>query len=84
MVFELNGTGHASVSKKNYKHLMKLLHISTVDDGPVLEFSIGDQYRFEQMYTPALEVVDGKVKIPDEGYGWGVTIREEWLKSAEY
>ncbi len=52
--------------------------------GPFMEFSIEDQDKFSRMYTPGLEVVDGKVAIPDEGYGWGVTIREKWLQSAEY
>lgn len=52
--------------------------------GPFMEFSIEDQGRFRQMFTPALEVNDGKVAIPDEGYGWGVTIRDEWLQAAEY
>jgi hypothetical protein len=52
--------------------------------GPFLEFSIEDQSQYNGMYTPKLKVVDGKVKIPDEGYGWGVTIREDWLRRAEY
>jgi L-alanine-DL-glutamate epimerase-like enolase superfamily enzyme len=52
--------------------------------GPYMEFSIEDQDKFDGMYTPALEVIDGKVAIPNEGYGWGVTIKEEWLRSAEY
>lgn len=52
--------------------------------GPFLELSIENQERFRKMFTPALEVIDGKVAIPDESYGWGVTIRDEWLKDAEY
>jgi L-alanine-DL-glutamate epimerase-like enolase superfamily enzyme len=52
--------------------------------GPFMEFSIEDQEPFRHMFTPALEVVDGKVAIPNEGYGWGVTIQEDWLQAAEY
>jgi len=52
--------------------------------GPFMEFSIENQDNYRPMYTPALRVVDGKVAIPNDGYGWGVTICEEWLQSAAY
>lgn len=52
--------------------------------GPFLEFSIEDQKSNREMFTPALEPVDGEVAIPDEGYGWGVTINDAWLKQSQY
>ena len=52
--------------------------------GPYMELSIEDQSAFRRMFSPELVVRDGKVEIPGEGYGWGVTIREEWLSEAEY
>ncbi len=52
--------------------------------GPFMEFSIEDQTNFRAMFTPALTVSDGVVKLPDEGYGWGVTIKPDWLERAEY
>lgn len=52
--------------------------------GPFLEFSIEDQEQFRRMFTPTLEPVDGRVAIPDEGHGWGITIQDEWLQVAEY
>jgi L-alanine-DL-glutamate epimerase-like enolase superfamily enzyme len=52
--------------------------------GPVVEFSIeGDANAGEALYSPALKVVDGKVKIPD-GPGWGVKINPAWLEKANY
>ena len=35
------------------------------------------------LYSPALKVVDGKVKIPD-GPGWGVKINPAWMEKAAY
>ena len=50
--------------------------------GPFVEFTIeGDVNEGETIYSPALEVKDGKVKIPD-GPGWGVTINPAWLEKA--
>jgi hypothetical protein len=43
-----------------------------------------DQCRFHEMYSPTLQIVNGELRIPDEGYGWGVTIKREWLDKAEY
>ena len=52
--------------------------------GPFVEFTIeGDVNKGETIYSPALEVKDGKVKIPD-GPGWGVTINPAWLEKAAY
>lgn len=52
--------------------------------GPFVEFSIEeDTNAGEKLYSPALKVVDGKVKIPD-GPGWGVKINPAWLEKAAY
>jgi L-alanine-DL-glutamate epimerase-like enolase superfamily enzyme len=52
--------------------------------GRYLEYSIeGPEYYPWQdgLFTPALEVVDGRVTAP-EGPGWGVEISPEWLARA--
>ncbi len=52
--------------------------------GPGVEFTIeGDVNAGESIYSPALEVKDGKVKIPD-GPGWGVKLNPTWLEKASY
>jgi L-alanine-DL-glutamate epimerase-like enolase superfamily enzyme len=52
--------------------------------GPFVEFTIeGDGQPVENLYSPALEVKDGKVKLPD-GPGWGVKISPGWLQQASY
>ena len=52
--------------------------------GPAVEFSIEeDANAGGQLYRPALKVVDGKVRIPDDP-GWGVTINPNWLAKANY
>lgn len=52
--------------------------------GPFVEFTIeGDGNKNEELYSPSLEVRDGKVKIPD-GPGWGVKINPAWLEKASY
>ncbi len=52
--------------------------------GPFVEFTIeGDANEGEAIYSPALRVQDGKVKIPD-GPGWGVKINPAWLERAAY
>jgi L-alanine-DL-glutamate epimerase-like enolase superfamily enzyme len=52
--------------------------------GPCVEFSIEENANAgEAIYSPALRVVDGKVKIP-EGPGWGVQINPAWLEKADY
>ena len=51
--------------------------------GPYLEFSIEPSGWTEGLYTPALEVVDGAVAVP-EGPGWGVQINPDWLEKAQY
>lgn len=54
--------------------------------GPYVEFSIegADYYPWQDgIFTPALAVRDGKVRIPD-GPGWGVEIEPAWLARANY
>ncbi len=52
--------------------------------GPCVEFTIeGDGNRNEEFYRPAMQVKDGRVKIPDAP-GWGVTINPAWLEKAGY
>jgi L-alanine-DL-glutamate epimerase-like enolase superfamily enzyme len=52
--------------------------------GPFVEFSIEeDANAGERLYRPALNVVDGKVKIPD-GPGWGITLNPAWIEQAAY
>jgi L-alanine-DL-glutamate epimerase-like enolase superfamily enzyme len=53
--------------------------------GPYVEYSIEpDEYYPWQagLFTPALEVRDGTVTVPD-GPGWGVEISPGWLQAAE-
>lgn len=52
--------------------------------GSYVEFSIEppDYQPWELgIYSPALEIVDGKVAVPD-GPGWGVEISKDWLDKA--
>jgi L-alanine-DL-glutamate epimerase-like enolase superfamily enzyme len=52
--------------------------------GPFVEFSIEQDINAgEAIYSPSLEVRDGRVKIPD-GPGWGVKINPAWLAKATY
>jgi L-alanine-DL-glutamate epimerase-like enolase superfamily enzyme len=51
--------------------------------GPHVEFSIEPTPNLDHLYTPALEVQDGRVQIPDAP-GWGVTLNPDWLSKAEY
>jgi L-alanine-DL-glutamate epimerase-like enolase superfamily enzyme len=51
--------------------------------GPYVEFSIEPTPWTDNLYTPALEVRDGQVYIPD-GPGWGVRINPDWLAAAEH
>jgi L-alanine-DL-glutamate epimerase-like enolase superfamily enzyme len=52
--------------------------------GPFVEFTIeGDVNQGEAIYSPALSVKDGKVKIPD-GPGWGMRLQPAWLEKATY
>lgn len=50
--------------------------------GPHFEFSIERTPWTDGLYTPALEVRDGQVAVPD-GPGWGVEITPEWLAEAD-
>lgn len=52
--------------------------------GPFVEFSIEeDANAGEKLYSPALKVADGKVKLPDDP-GWGVKINPAWTEKAAY
>ena len=51
--------------------------------GPYVEFSIEPTPWTDQLFTPALEVHDGKVQIPD-GPGWGVEINPTWLAQSNH
>lgn len=51
--------------------------------GPHIEFSIEPTPWTEGLFSPTLEVHDGKVDIP-AGPGWGVEINPSWLESADH
>jgi L-alanine-DL-glutamate epimerase-like enolase superfamily enzyme len=51
------------------------------NSGPYLEFSIEPTEWTRGLYSPELEVRDGRVAIPD-GPGWGVEINPQWLGQA--
>jgi L-alanine-DL-glutamate epimerase-like enolase superfamily enzyme len=51
--------------------------------GRHVEYTIEEDTWTRDIYEPALQVVDGKVQIP-EGPGWGVRINREWLSKAEH
>jgi len=54
--------------------------------GPYLEFSIEgrDYYPWqENLYSPALRIEDGELRIPDEP-GWGIAVNPDWLEKAAY
>jgi len=50
---------------------------------PFLEYSIEETPWTDDLFDPALEVVDGKLDVPP-GPGWGVRIRKDWLDKAAY
>ena len=50
--------------------------------GPHVEFTIERDQWNGSLFQPALEVREGRVRIPD-GPGWGVTINPEWLAKAK-
>ncbi len=54
--------------------------------GPYVEFSIEgpDYYPWQEgLFSPAFEIEDGKVRIPDDP-GWGVEIDPRWIAKAAY
>ncbi|MBV9137930.1 MAG: mandelate racemase/muconate lactonizing enzyme family protein [Hyphomicrobiales bacterium] len=54
--------------------------------GPYLEFSIEDDDYYpwqENLYSPALRIEDGELRIPDEP-GWGIAVNPDWLEKAAY
>ena len=60
------------------------LHAMTVMPAAAryVEFSIEPDSWADEIFTPALTVKNGMIPFP-AGPGWGVTIREDWLSSAE-
>ena len=50
--------------------------------GPYVECSIEPTPWTDGLFSPALEVKDGTLAIPD-GPGWGMTIDPKWLEAAE-
>ncbi|MBI1389011.1 MAG: mandelate racemase/muconate lactonizing enzyme family protein [bacterium] len=60
------------------------LHVmgAILNAGPHVEFSIESTPWTDGLFSPALEVKEGKVMIPAEP-GWGVTINPDWLAQAE-
>jgi L-alanine-DL-glutamate epimerase-like enolase superfamily enzyme len=64
-------------------HLMRAIP----NPGNSLEYSIefdeGINKTAKDLFSPHPEIVDGHITIPPEP-GWGITINEEWLKSADY
>jgi L-alanine-DL-glutamate epimerase-like enolase superfamily enzyme len=51
--------------------------------GRYVEFSIEPTAWAAGLYTPALEVCNGAVEIP-EGPGWGVEVNPDWLAGSEH
>lgn len=51
--------------------------------GDYIEYSIEPTPWTDGLFSPAFEVIDGKVAIPD-GPGWGVEINPAWLEDADY
>ncbi|MGC9453865.1 MAG: mandelate racemase/muconate lactonizing enzyme family protein [Phycisphaerae bacterium] len=61
------------------------LHLlaSIPNAGDYMEFCVEPSDWVEGLYEPNLEVRDGEVAVP-EGPGWGVTVRPQWLETAEH
>lgn len=55
---------------------------SIPNPGPYLEFSIEPQPWTNDLFEPALQVINGKVEIPN-GPGWGITVNPDWLAHAK-
>jgi L-alanine-DL-glutamate epimerase-like enolase superfamily enzyme len=64
-------------------HLMR----SIPNPGNSMEYSIEYDEEINKvakdLYSPLPEIKDGHLNMPPEP-GWGITIHEEWLKSADY
>lgn len=64
-------------------HLMRAIP----NPGKYLEFSIefddGINREARALYAPVLEIENGTLHLP-AAPGWGITIHEDWLKSAKY
>lgn len=61
------------------------LHLMTAlpNAGRFLEYTIEQDEWTQGLYSPALGVRDGRVRLPD-GPGWGVEISSDWLASANH
>lgn len=64
------------------------LHLlAAIQNSRFIEFTIDGTTTLAReshaLYTPHLEVTDGRVAMPD-GPGWGISISSAWLESAEY
>jgi hypothetical protein len=51
--------------------------------GAHVEYSIESTAWTEGLYQPALNVVEGRVSVPN-GPGWGITVSPEWLGGADH
>ena len=51
--------------------------------GRHVEYTIEEDSWTRGIYEPALQVIDGKVQVP-EGPGWGVTLSKDWLSRANH
>ena len=51
--------------------------------GRHVEYTIENDDWTRGIYQPALEVVDGRVRIP-EGPGWGIAVSPDWISQAEH
>lgn len=60
-------------------HMMGAIH----NAGPYIEYSIEPTPWTQNLFSPALDVRDGKVQIP-QAPGWGVEINPAWLQKAQY
>lgn len=50
---------------------------------PYLEYGIEETPWITGAFSPALEMVDGAVTIPD-GPGWGIEVSQDWLSRADH
>jgi L-alanine-DL-glutamate epimerase-like enolase superfamily enzyme len=51
--------------------------------GKYLEYCIEDWDWQHGIFEPALEVKDGKIRLPESEAGWGVRVRADWLAKAQ-
>jgi L-alanine-DL-glutamate epimerase-like enolase superfamily enzyme len=51
--------------------------------GPYLEYSIESSDWIGDQYGPKLDVVNGRVAVPDAGPGWGIELNPKWLEGTQ-